>query len=147
MDPKFLVGAVEQWNSCTHCRESNPNWYWTGTVPQRRHHTCYLCFNSILIDILTSLGKARQTRCSDSCSYCQLLADWQASILKTPVVFDLLALEDGTDRLSRNVGTDLPFNAAQLTSWSLKIGPIGCSETSVQNYNLTLRNGLLDPWT
>jgi hypothetical protein len=27
--------------------------------------------------------------------------------------FDFLTLEDGTDRLSRNVGTELPFNAAQ----------------------------------
>jgi hypothetical protein len=28
------------------------------------------------------------------------------------VVFDFLILEDGTDRLSRNVGTELPYNSA-----------------------------------
>jgi hypothetical protein len=52
---------------------------------------------------------------------------------------DFLSLEDGTDKLSRNIGTELPLNAAW-TSWSLKMGPVGCLETSAQNYHSTLRN-------
>jgi hypothetical protein len=45
---------------------------------------------------------------------------------------NLLTLEDGPDRLFRNVSTELK------ASWPLKMGPIGCSETSAQNCHYTL---------
>jgi len=41
-------------------------------------------------------------------------------------------LEDWADRLSRNVGTELPLLLDCLT---LEVGPIGCPETSVRNYH------------
>jgi hypothetical protein len=57
-------------------------------------------------------------------SYVQTFRD-KLSVLSS-MILDFLTLEDGTDRCSRNAGCFLFW-----TSWPLKMGPIGCSETSV----------------
>ena len=65
---------------------------------------------------------------------------------------DCLALADGTDRLSWNVGKHLPmyaewhpkrarfFKLSKKIVWTLKMGAIGCPKTSITNYQSTLRN-------
>jgi len=57
--------------------------------------------------------------------------------------------EDGTDSLFRNVCKKWPLLAAKfLNSWKLKMGPIGCAETSVRNYYYSLRNlWVLERWS
>jgi len=50
---------------------------------------------------------------------------------------DCLTVGDGIDRLARNVG----YRSANLwPAWSLKMGPISCSEMSITNKRCTLGN-------
>jgi hypothetical protein len=51
-----------------------------------------------------------------------------------------LALEDGTDALSRNVFKGLPLFFSDFLTLEDGMEPIHCPETSVKDYDSTLRN-------
>jgi hypothetical protein len=83
-------------------------------------------------------------------SGCTLTNFWGQQIVST-----FIGIEQGTDWLSRTVGKGLPLDAGNIAEerrkpevmdgtplWrgyfrSLKMGPIGCPETSVKDYHLT----------
>ena len=46
----------------------------------------------------------------------------------------------GTTHITYFQGPKIPRRSPSWTAWSLKMGPISCPETSVHNYQSTLRN-------
>jgi len=54
--------------------------------------------------------------------------------------------EEGTDKLSRNLGKKWPLLSFLLNSWTLRKGPICCPETSVRNDHYSVFFWILELW-
>jgi hypothetical protein len=65
-----------------------------------------------------------------------MLGDWMKFVL----FWDITQRRGGNSVPAFRHNLSVPYSTVKKSSWTLKIGPIFCPETSVKGYHLTLRN-------